>query len=92
MNADKQYRSFHGHAPRGKRRLKLPDIRELVELGDAVEIVYRCKKLNGGGDGKTAEYQHKFARGAKLYCTPAGVQILIVHGPKIRIREPGIIN
>lgn len=91
-SAESRYKSFHGHPPLRRSRIQIKPLRELVRLGEAVEIVYRCNKKNGGGDGKMAEYQHKFARGATLYCTPDGNAVLLIHGPKIRVREPGIIN
>lgn len=90
--AEATYEAFHGHGPRRRTSIKVPDLRQLVLLGDAVEIVYRCDKLNGGGDGKSAEYCHKFARGAKLYCDATGNTVLLIHGPKIKVRAPGIIN
>ncbi len=89
---EKRYRAFHGHGVRKRRVLRVNPIRELVELGEAVEIVYRSDKLHGGGDGKLAEYEHKFARGTKLYCTPDGKHVLMIHGPRLRVSEPGIIN
>lgn len=89
----RQYEQFHGHKPdRVLPSLKLPSMRNLVCLGDVVEIVYRCKKKNGGGDGNLAEYQHKFSKGAKLYCTPDGNEVLLIHGHRIRVRSPGIIH
>lgn len=90
--AASRYKQFHGHDVRNVHQLRVKPTRELVCLGDAVEIVYRSDKLNGGGDGKLAEYQHKFARGTKLYCTPDGRHVLYIHGNKLRVRAPGIIN
>ncbi len=93
MNAaEKRYKQFHGHPPLARKKIAIRPIKELVRLGEAVEIVYRCSKLNGGGDGKRAEYCHKFKKGASLYCTPDGDAVLLIHGPSIRVREPGIIN
>lgn len=86
------YEAFHGHGVRKRTSIKIPDLRQLVCLGDAVEIVYRSDKSNGGGDGKRAEYMHKFKAGAKLYCDASGNTVLLIHGPKIIVREPGIIN
>lgn len=87
-----RYYQFHGRRVRERRVLKVKPIRELVCLGDAVEIVYRSDKKHGGGDGQLAEYQHKFAKGTKLYCTPDGKNVLMIHGRKLVVREPGIIN
>jgi hypothetical protein len=89
---ERRYKAFHGRPPRFRKRIAINPIRELVLLGDAVEIVYRSNKLHGGGDGKLAEYEHKFARGTKLYCTPDGKHVLLIHGPKLKVEEPGIIN
>lgn len=87
-----RYRAFHGRSVRFRRRIAIEPIRELIFLGEAIEIVYKSNKLNGGGDGKYAEYEHKFARGTKLYCTPDGKGVLLIHGPRLRVEEPGIIN
>lgn len=87
-----KYAEFHGHGPRSEGSIKFPEPETLICLGDAVEIVYRCDKSHGGGDGRTSEYVHKFARGAKLYMNESGRQWLYVHGPKIIVKEPGIIN
>lgn len=89
-----KYRAFHGRAPR--RRLnttrEFPDTGDdLIQLGDAKSIVYACDKLHGGGDGKFAEYEHKFSRGTRLY-TDAPGQTLYVFGPKMKVQEPGIIG
>jgi hypothetical protein len=88
--------TFHGTTPQGRvEHISMPDIGKstrLFCLGEAVEIVYRCPKLNGGGDGKLAEYKHKFNRGTKLFADQSGRQWLFIHGKSLKVEEPGIIN
>jgi hypothetical protein len=90
--ADSLYNDFHGHSPREHRTMDFPEPENLIFLGEAVEIVYRSDKRNGGGDGRGNEFVHKFARGAKLFCDESGKNWLYIHGPKIKVEEPGIIN
>ena len=89
MSARDLYRSFHGRDPRGIREANFRDPRALVYLGDAVEIVYRCNKLNGGGDGKKAEYLHEFSPGTKLFTDEKG-KMLFIMGKRLTIKESGI--
>lgn len=89
---EQRYQAFHGRPVQRRGKLRVRNINEVICLGDAVEIVYRSNKLNGGGDGRFAEYVHKFSRGAKLYCTPDGREILLIHSPRIRVSNPGIIH
>jgi hypothetical protein len=88
----RRYVTFHGHGPQGTGQVDFPEPQELICLGDAVSIVYRCAKYNGGGDGQMALYEHKFARGAKLFTDETGRCWLHIHGPRIKVEEPGIIN
>lgn len=90
--AIKKYTDFHGHGPKGESQVRFPHPGTLICLGDAIEIVYRSDKKNGGGDGKSAEYVHKFAPGAKLMCNESGEKWLYIAGDKIVVKEPGIIN
>ena len=90
--ARKLYETFHGKSPRGEKSIKFPKVETLVCLGDAIEIVYKCDKLNGGGDGRQSEYVDKFKKGAKLFTDQDGRGWLFIHGPQIVVKEPGIIN
>lgn len=92
MFAESLYEDFHGHGVQAHRTMDFPEPENLICLGEAVEIVYRTNKKHGGGDGKTNEFVHKFAKGAKLFCDESGKHWLFIHGPKIRVEEPGIIN
>jgi hypothetical protein len=91
MAAKDLYRAFHGRNPRSIRNAEFRVPRELVFLGNAVDISYRCDKRNGGGDGKMATYIHDFARGTKLFTDENG-KILIIIGEKLKIKESGINN
>lgn len=90
--AYRKYQEFHGKHPKAQGAVDFPEPEELVCLGDAVEIVYRTDKRNGGGDGKPCDYVHKFAPGAKLFMDETGRHWLFIHGPRIVVKEPGIIN
>lgn len=94
MNARSKYFSFHGRNPkrRSSVRLSFPERGDsLVFLGEARSIVYACDKLHGGGDGKFAEYEHKFSKGTRLYTDALG-RMLYVFGPRMKVQEPGIIG
>lgn len=90
--AYKRYTTFHGHHPSHTGTIHFPEPEALVCLGDAISITYHCFKYNGGGDGKPCNYTHKFAKGAKLFTDETGRAWLYIHGPKIKVEEPGIIN
>lgn len=85
------YHKFHGKPPRrvSRRRFAVPAA--LVCLGDAKEIVYKCSKRNGGGDGRTALYVHRFGKGDKLYTDPQGKQLYILGG-RMRVNSRGIVQ
>lgn len=89
------YERFHGKEPRGIIRLEVDTLKSfpknLVFLGEAVEIVYRCNKLHGGGDGRMAYYKHKFSKGT-LLCTDRKMKQLYVVGKKLKVTAAGIEN
>lgn len=84
------YQDFHGHSPRGKRTFNFHTPKGLVILGRAVEIVYECDKLNGGGDGKKAPYRHKFGKGVLLCMDERARGQLYIVGSKIVVTDAGI--
>lgn len=95
MNHKKGLRSFETFHGRRPKRIIPSDFHiptHLILLGDAVEIVYKCRKFNGGGDGKTSEYIHKFRKGAKLYMDERSGKVLYISGNKIRVNDTGIVN
>lgn len=92
---EEAYREFHGKEPRGLIRLEVDTLRgfpkNLIFLGEAIEIVYKCNKENGGGDGRMAHYKHKFSKGT-LLCTDRKMKQLYVVGPKLKVTSAGIEN
>lgn len=90
--ASRAYETFHGKRPRKivPGNFHVPS--HLILLGDAVEIVYRCDKLNGGGDGTKAEYIHKFSKGTKVYMDERKGKIIYIAGSKLKVTRAGIVN
>lgn len=87
-----RFRSFHGRSPRRivPGHLNVP--KNLIYLGEAVSIVYRCDKLNGGGDGKMAEYEHEFETPVHLYMDESGKRQLYLIGERLKVTTRGIEN
>jgi len=92
MNAESRYQQFHGKPVPRKRQWDFHTPKQLVILGEAVAIEYRCDKLHGGGDGKKAVYRHKFDSGAFVCMDETGRKQIYVVGPKITVTEAGIEN
>ena len=96
MNISKKgnnaYKKFHGRTPKKVRQGSFHVPTHLILLGEAVEIVYRCDKLNGGGDGKQWEYKHKFSKGTKLYMDERTGKVLYISGNKLKVTRAGIVN
>lgn len=88
----KAYELFHGKRARTVKRASfhVPDY--LIYLGDAVELVYRCNKKNGGGDGVLADYKHTFSPGTKVYMDERKKKILYISGKTMYVNERGIVN
>lgn len=86
-----KYEAFHGKPTEriGKMKFILP--KNFIYLGDAIEVVYKCNKKNGGGDGKMSEYAHKCGKG-NILCTDENGKNLYIFGPKQRITERGIVD
>lgn len=88
----KAYATFHGKRAKTITPKGFHVPKYLICLGDAVEIVYRCNKENGGGDGTTAEYKHTFARGTKLYMDERCGKLLYISGTRLYVNDRGIVN
>lgn len=91
-NELKKYKAFHGEGPTKiyQKKINIPE--KLIFLGYAHKIEYISNKFNGGGDGKTAIYVHKFQRGTKLFMDEKGEKQLYIMGKNLKVREAGIIN
>ena len=89
-SGEQGYETFHGKAPRRKGGVDLHVPKELVLLGEAVAVEYRCNKLNGGGDGTKAVYRHKFDKGAILAMDETKRVQLYIIGNKIKVTDAGI--
>lgn len=91
----KAFKDFHGREPQRRIELSVETMKgfpkKLVFLAEAHSIVYRSDKLNGGGDGTRALYEHKFSKGT-LLCTDAKMKQLYVVGQKLKITSRGIEN
>ena len=90
--ANKAYEVFHGQRPKKVLTGKFHVPTHLILLGTAIEIVYRCDKFNGGGDGKIAEYIHKFSKGTRLYMDERKGKVIYVTGHKLKVTSAGIEN
>lgn len=92
MNALDKFYAFWGKPAKKIYKEKFHDPRQLIYLGDAVQIVYRSNKFHGGGDGKMAEYKHRFKKGVKLYMDERCKIQLYVKGSQLKVTEAGIEN
>lgn len=89
--AERKYSNFHGKTAKEIGEIKFIMPKTFVYLGDAVEIVYKCNKKNGGGDGKMSEYAHKCGKG-NILCTDENGKNLYIFGPKQKIVDRGIVD
>jgi hypothetical protein len=89
------YEVFHGKPPRGVIKLEVDTLKgfpkNLIFLGEAIQIVYKCNKVHGGGDGRMAMYKHKFSKGT-LVCTDKKMKQLYIVGKKLKVTSAGIEN
>lgn len=83
---------FHGKRPSKAELGGFYDPKSLIYLGRAVAIVYESDKLNGGGDGKSAQYIHDFETPAALFMDERAGKQLYILGPKIKVTDAGIEN
>lgn len=92
MNAYDRYRQFHGKEPKSEKQIRAYPSKRLIVLGKAVAIEYRCSKLNGGGDGRSAVYRHKFETPVDLCMDESGKKFLYLIGDHITVDDEGIKN
>ena len=92
MSARKDYVLFHGKSPRRKTTIDFHTPRRLTLLGEAYAIEYKCNKRNGGGDGRTAVYRHRFETPMVLAMDERKGRQLYVLGPELIVTERGIEN
>jgi signal peptidase I len=71
--------------PKKAVRLKLPDMKILTEIGDAVRVEYRTAK----GGVKKHVYTHKHGKGVKMFTNLAG-DVIVITGPGLKVKEEGI--
>ncbi len=83
---------FHGNPPRVVKDTTFNVPKNLILLGQAVAIVYRCDKKHGGGDGTTAEYEHEFETPVGLYMDETAKKQLYIIGSKLVVTTAGIEN
>jgi subtilase family serine protease len=91
QKAERKYEKFHGKQAQEIGEIKFEVPKTFVYLGDAIEIVYKCNKKNGGGDGKMSEYAHKCGKG-NILCTDENGKNLYIFGSKQKITERGIVE
>lgn len=92
MSAIDRYRQFHGKEPKSAKTIRVYPSKNLIVLGKAVAIEYRCSKLNGGGDGRSATYRHVFETPVELCMDESGRQFLYLIGKNIVVDDEGIKN
>ena len=86
------FRRFHGRNPSVKGRAFFHAPKKFIELGQAVAIVYKTDKLNGGGDGKMCEYVHEFETPCVLLADETFKGQLYIMGNSLKITKNGIEN
>lgn len=91
-SALKNFEKFHGYPSTGKSRANFHVPKKLVELGRAVAVIYESDKLNGGGDGKMAEYIHEFETPCFLLMDETARGQLYILGNSLKITKNGIEN
>jgi len=92
MSAVNKYEEFHGKPSHHASKLHFHVPKQLVFLGEAVAIEYRCSKKNGGGDGKMYNYRHEFETPAIVCMDETGRKQLYITGTKLKVTEAGIEN
>jgi hypothetical protein len=84
-DAEEKYLEFHAKPPRRRKKIMLPDLGEMVELGSALEIGYRSKKWTG----KAENYLHKFGKKVSLLASADG-KALVITGGDLNVESRGI--
>lgn len=81
-DAIRLYERFHGHAPTGHRFERVPDLSQLVALGQALRIDYQLDPSNARG-ARNTPYKHDFGPGSTLLTDPTGRVLVIVGNIKV---------
>lgn len=89
--AKKKYEDFHGKPVKRIGTIKFHEPKALVHLGQAISIVYKCDKKNGGGTGRPEYFEHEFSRGVQLFTDETGNRLFIMGG-KLSVKKSGINN
>lgn len=87
--AEKAYKQFHGQNANQTFETVFTQPRKLVFLGDAVSIIYRSDKKNGGGNGTPRLFKHDFKPGAMLAMDENKRQLYIL-GNSLKVTSAGI--
>ncbi len=86
------FNRFHGQPVKIESVTTFSVPEHLIKLGQAIAIVYKCDKKNGGGDGQPAEYVHDFETPVGLYMDETGKKQLYLIGSKLKVTTAGIEN
>lgn len=92
MRGEQGYKEFHGKNPKGISNVNFHVPKNLIVIGKAVAVEYKCDKLHGGGDGKMAVYRHEFETPAIVAMDEKMHGQLYIIGSKIKVTEAGIEN
>lgn len=88
--AEKAYRRFHGQQANACFETVFQQPRKLVSLGEAVAIIYRSDKKNGGGNGTPRLFKHDFKKGVLLAMDESANRQLYIIGDSLRVTSAGI--
>lgn len=85
--AKRKYSQFHGFASTKRTAIDIDLSGDLVYLGRALDIAYNSDKW----DKTPKNYRHEFDKDDVLLCNAAG-NVLIIVGPKLKVKSHGIID
>ena len=88
--AEKAYRKFHGQGVSETFETSFTIPRRLIHLGDAVAIIYRSDKKNGGGNGMPRLFKHDFKKGVILAMDETAKRQLYIIGNTLKVTSAGI--
>jgi hypothetical protein len=88
--AEKAYLRFHGQKVNQTFETIFTTPRKLVHLGDAVAIIYRSDKKNGGGNGTPRLFKHDFKPGVILAMDETAKNQLYIIGESLKVTSAGI--
>lgn len=84
--AARVFKEFHGWDAENVTEEETPDMSTLVELGDALGVLYRSDKFNG----RRRRYIHEFGRAKPRLFGTADGKALVIFGGKLDIKPEGI--